>query len=71
MKTLDNYKTVLYRREDGSWVPDIPAVPGCYALMPTREAAPSELKNVFEMIFEEYQDNGRVLADDTTEIVKA
>lgn len=51
---LEDYKTVLYRQEDGSWVAEIPAISGCYALMPTREAALEELKDVFEMVAEEY-----------------
>jgi hypothetical protein len=36
---LEDYKTILYRQEDGSWVAEIPAIPGCYALMDTRETA--------------------------------
>ena len=40
---LEDYKTILYRQEDGSWVAEIPALPGCYALMPTREEALAEL----------------------------
>ena len=50
---LENYKTVLYRQDDGSWVAEIPAVDGCYALMDTREAALAELTQVFAMISEE------------------
>ncbi len=50
---LENYKTILYRQEDGSWVAEIPAIPGCYALMDTREAALAELTDVFQMIAEE------------------
>ncbi len=69
--TLDDYKTVLYRQEDGSWVAEIPAISGCYALMPTREEALSELAQVFEMISSEYRENGRTLPADTTEIVNA
>ncbi len=34
---LEDYKTILYRQEGGSWVAEIPALPGCYALMDTRE----------------------------------
>ena len=67
--TLYDYKTVLYRQEDGSWVAEVPAVSGCYALMPTREEALSELVHVFELIVEEYRENGQPLPDDTTEIV--
>lgn len=68
---LHDYKTVLYRQEDGSWVAEIPAIPGCYALMVTREAALAELSNVFRMIAEEYAEKGSPLPDDTTEIVHA
>src|SRR6266849_2493627 len=50
---LENYKTILYRQEDGYWVAEIPAIPGCYALMDTREAALAELTDVFQMIAEE------------------
>jgi predicted RNase H-like HicB family nuclease len=69
--SLHDYKTVLYRQHDGSWVAEIPAIPGCYALMPTREAALAELGSVFEMIAEEYREKGIPLPADTTEIVHA
>jgi predicted RNase H-like HicB family nuclease len=68
---LEDYKTVLYRQQDGSWVAEIPAIAGCYALMDTREAALNELSNVFAMILEEYREKGRTLPSDTTEIVNA
>jgi predicted RNase H-like HicB family nuclease len=68
---LEDYKTILYRQEDGSWVAEIPAVPGCYALMDTREAALAELNKVFAMIAEEYLQKGLSLPADTTEIVNA
>lgn len=69
--TLENYKTILYRQEDGSWVAEIPSIPGCYALMDTREAALTELTNVFNMIAAEYDEKGLKLPADTTEIVNA
>jgi predicted RNase H-like HicB family nuclease len=71
LMTLEEYKTVLYRLEDGSWVAEVPAISGCYALMPTRDEALSELGRVFEMIAAEYQEKGRELPHDTTEIVNA
>ena len=71
MMSLDDYKTVLYRQGDGSWVAEIPAIPGCYALMPSRGEALSELARVFEMIASEYRENGQELPADTTEIVNA
>jgi predicted RNase H-like HicB family nuclease len=69
--TLHDYKTVLYRQEDGSWVAEIPALPGCYALMERREAALAELSKVFAMIAEEYRDKNLPLPADSTEIVHA
>ena len=71
MTGLDQYKIVLYRQEHGSWVAEIPAISGCYALMPTREQALEELNDVFKMISEEYQEKGLTLPADTTEIVHA
>jgi predicted RNase H-like HicB family nuclease len=69
--TIDNYKTVLYRQEDGSWVAEIPAIAGCYALMDSREAALAELTRVFAMIADEYRDKGLSFPTDSTEILHA
>ena len=69
--TVDDYKTILYRQDDGSWVAEIPAISGCYALMPTREAALAELNRVFAMIADEYRERSMALPADTTEIVHA
>jgi predicted RNase H-like HicB family nuclease len=69
--SIEDYKTILYRQEDGSWVAEIPALAGCYALMPTREEALAELTHVFEMIVEEYRAKCIPLPADTTEIVHA
>jgi predicted RNase H-like HicB family nuclease len=57
----ENYKIVLYRQEDGSYVAEIPAISGCYALMPTREQALEELNGVFQMISDEYREKGMAL----------
>jgi predicted RNase H-like HicB family nuclease len=53
---LDAYKIVLYRQDDGSWVAEVPAISGCYALMDTREEALAELSRVFNMIAEEFSE---------------
>jgi predicted RNase H-like HicB family nuclease len=50
---LEDYKTILYRQENASWVAEITAIPGCYALMDSREAALAELTQVFNMIADE------------------
>jgi predicted RNase H-like HicB family nuclease len=68
---LDNYKVVLYRNQPEGWVAEVPSISGCYALMPTREEALAELARVFDMIAAEYQEKGKALPADTTEIVHA
>ncbi len=68
---LEDYKTVLYRQDDGSWVAEIPAIPSCYALMSTREEALAELTLVFQMIEEAYRRKGQPLPADTTAIIHA
>ena len=69
--SFEDYKIVLYRQDDNSWVAEIPSLPGCYALMPTREEALAELAGVFRMIAEEYREKGLALPSDTTEIMHA
>lgn len=69
--SFDDYKVIIYRNQPEGWVAEIPAVPGCYALMPTRDQALAELAGVFEMISAEYREAGRSLPLDTTELVNA
>ena len=68
---MNDYKTILYRQDDGSWVAEIPAISGCYALMPTREEALAELKGVFAMIAAVSKEKGAPLPADTTELLHA
>jgi predicted RNase H-like HicB family nuclease len=69
--TLDDYKVALYRNQLEGWVAEIPAIPGCYALMTTKEEALRELDRVFEIIPGEYRDKGASLPTETTEIAHA
>ena len=69
--TLDDYKVLLYRNQPEGWVAEIPAIVGCYALMPTKEDALLELEHVFAMIAAEYRERGVPLPLDTTEIAHA
>ncbi len=69
MMTLDDYTIVLYRNQPEGWVAEVPAIPGCYALMPTREEALSELSAVFQLISKEYGERNDLLPNDTTRIV--
>jgi len=68
---IDDYKVVLYRNQPDGWVAEIPAIPGCYALMPTKEKALTELEQVFEMIAAEHREKGLSLPKDSTAIVNA
>lgn len=69
--TLEDYKVVLYHNQPEGWVAEVPALPGCYALMTTREEALAELEKVFEMIAAEYGEKGLPLPVDNTAIVNA
>jgi predicted RNase H-like HicB family nuclease len=69
--TFDDYKVVIYRNQPEGWVAEIPAIPGCHALMASREQALAELAQVFALIAAEHQEKGQPLPSDTTEIVHA
>jgi hypothetical protein len=47
---LDDYKLLLYRNQPSGWVAEVPSIPGCYALMPTKAEALAELEQVFALI---------------------
>jgi len=68
---FDQYKVVLYRNQPDGWVAEIPAIPGCHALMSSPEEALAELAAVFRLISEEYRERNQALPADTTEIVHA
>ena len=68
---LEDYRAVVYRQQDGSWVAEIPAISGCYALMSTRQEVIAELARVFELIKQEYAEKGELLPADTTEVLHA
>ncbi len=65
---LDEYKVVLYRNQPSGWVAEVPSISGCYALMPTRTEALSELEQVFAVIEAEYRDKGTSLPADTKNV---
>jgi predicted RNase H-like HicB family nuclease len=68
---LEDYKTVLYRQRDGSWVAEVPAIAGCYALMETKEAALTELSNVFALIAKENREKDVILPSDLKDLYLA
>jgi len=66
---FEDYKIVLYRQKDNTWVAEIPAIKGCYAVMAEFSDALRELKRVFGIIEEEYRLKGLSLPKDTTRIM--
>lgn len=66
---FENYKIVLYRQKDDTWVAEIPAIKGCFAVMESFGDALQELKRVFGIIEQEYQIKGLTLPSDTTKIM--
>ena len=64
MKRLYDYTVILRPDDNGTFVAFVPAIPGCHAWGRTPEEAQIELLNVFDMIREEYEEEGRMLPED-------
>jgi len=64
MKSLRDYTLVLRPDDNGTFVARVPAIPGCHAWGRTPEEAQAEIANVFEMIKEEYREEGKPLPQD-------
>ncbi|MEH2423516.1 MAG: type II toxin-antitoxin system HicB family antitoxin [Nostoc sp.] len=69
MKSLQNYTTVIRPDDNGTFVAYIPAIPGCHAWGRTPDEARTELASVFEMIQEEYKEQGRSLPGDVELVI--
>jgi predicted RNase H-like HicB family nuclease len=61
MKSLQEYISVIRPDDNGTFVAYVPAIPSCHAWGRTPDEALRELACVFEMITEEYEEEGRVL----------
>ncbi len=70
-RDLDDDKVVLYRNQPDGWVAEVPAIPGCYPLMPTRAEALAKLERVFFIIAAEYAAKAPPLPAGSTAIVNA
>jgi len=64
MKSLQNYTIVIRPDDNGTFVAYVPAITGCHAWGKTPDEARNELVFVFEMIQEEYAEQGRSLPED-------
>jgi predicted RNase H-like HicB family nuclease len=70
MKTMSSYTVVLHPESNGTYTAYLPAIAGCHAFGSTREEAQAELQYVFEMIVEEYEQDGKSLPNDVEILVK-
>lgn len=61
MKLLTDYTIVVRPDDNGTFVAYVPAIQGCHAWGKSEQEARLELNNVFEMIKEEYLDEGKIL----------
>jgi predicted RNase H-like HicB family nuclease len=64
MARLEEYTIVIRPDDNGTFVAYVPAIPGCHAWGRAPDEARAELANVFEMIKEEYEEEGRPLPRD-------
>jgi len=69
MKTLQDYTIVIRPDDNGTFVANVPAIPGCHAWGQTSEEARAELTNVFDMIRDEYEEEGRLLPADVQLVI--
>jgi predicted RNase H-like HicB family nuclease len=70
MMQKSRYQAIVYRQAEGPWVAEVPALSGCYAMMPTKEEALEELGRVLRSIAADYQGQGKELPSDTTQIIR-
>ncbi|MEH1818587.1 MAG: type II toxin-antitoxin system HicB family antitoxin [Nostoc sp.] len=69
MKSLQDYTAVIRPDNNGTFVPYIPAISGCHTWGQTPDEARAELVYVFEMIQEEYKEQGRSLPEDVELVI--
>jgi predicted RNase H-like HicB family nuclease len=64
MKRLYDYTIIIRPEDNGTFAAYVPAIAGCHAWGETPDEAQAELINVFEMIQDEYKEEGRLLPED-------
>ncbi len=69
MKLLQDYTSVVAPDDNGTFIAYVPAIPSCHAWGKTPDEAWRELACVFEMIQEEYEEEGRLLPSNVELIV--
>lgn len=69
MKSLQDYTTVIRPDDNGTFVAYVPAISGCHAWGQTPDEARVELVYVFEMIQQEYNEQGHSLPEDVDLVI--
>jgi predicted RNase H-like HicB family nuclease len=69
MKSLQDYTIVIRPDDNDTFVAYLPAIPGCHTWGETPDEARSELVFVFDMIKEEYEEQGRSLPNDVALVI--
>ena len=63
-----NFKVTLDRDEDGMWVVECPAIPGCVSQGKTREEAIDNIREAIQLCFEVRAEQGLPLTRETREV---
>jgi predicted RNase H-like HicB family nuclease len=63
-RTIRDYTVVIRPDTNGTFVANVPAIPGCHAWGRTPDEARAELDNVFDMIADELREAGQALPPD-------
>ena len=64
MPSLESYTVVSRPDDNGTFFAYVPAIEGCHAWGQTQDEARTELVNVFDMIRDEYTEEGKSLPND-------
>lgn len=62
------FPTVIDRDEDGMWVVECPAIPGCVSQGRTREEAMSNIKDAIALCLEVRSERGMPLTFETSDV---
>ena len=63
-----NFKVTLDRDEDGMWVVECPAIPGCVSQGKTREEAIDNIREAIQLCLEVRAEQGLPLTRETREV---
>ena len=63
-----NFKVTLDRDEDGMWVVECPAIPGCVSQGKTREEAIENIREAIQLCLEVRAEQGLPLTRETREV---